>query len=295
MCGGHPGDAALIERHLRQLRLAGRSPGTVYARERALRRMQRALPGGLAAAAAADLQAWRASLAVSPDTAAHYVAHAREFYRWLAAEGIREDNPALPLPSPPSRRRLPRPISSGELAAAVATAPPRVRLILVLAAWCGLRAQEIARLRREAVLDTARPPVLLVELEAAKGGRRERVIPLHPFVLGELRALPMPASGWLVPRRDGRPGPCAPWRISQLAGRHLHASGSPATLHQLRHWFGTEAYRARRDLRVVQELLGHASPATTAGYAAYDRAEAAAAVAALPVPSALRPLAMEAS
>jgi site-specific recombinase XerC len=76
--------------------------------------------------------------------------------------------------------------------------------------------------------------------------------------------------------------------VSQLANQHLHACGSAATLHQLRHWFGTETYRARRDLRVVQELLGHASPMSTAGYAAYDQADQVAVVSALPVPRGLR-------
>ncbi len=58
-----------------------------------------------------------------------------------------------------------------------------------------------------------------------------------------------------------------------------------ATLHQLRHRFATAAYQAAGgDLRLVQELLGHRSPVTTAGYAAYDQAAAAAAVEAIPAP-----------
>ena len=41
------------------------------------------------------------------------------------------------------------------------------------------------------------------------------------------------------------------------------------TLHQCRHRFATDAYRASHDLRLVQELLGHQSPSTTAGYTGY--------------------------
>ena len=48
-----------------------------------------------------------------------------------------------------------------------------------------------------------------------------------------------------------------------------------ATLHQLRHAFATEVYRASRDLRLTQELMGHAHPNTTAIYAAYSPGDAA--------------------
>jgi integrase len=45
--------------------------------------------------------------------------------------------------------------------------------------------------------------------------------------------------------------------------------GIDATAHQLRHWFGTNIYAASRDIRLTQELMGHASPITTAGYVAW--------------------------
>ena len=52
---------------------------------------------------------------------------------------------------------------------ALQLAPPRIRPWLVLAAWCGLRAKEIALLRAESVMTSARPPVLLVTAEATQG------------------------------------------------------------------------------------------------------------------------------
>jgi Phage integrase family len=65
-------------------------------------------------------------------------------------------------------------------------------------------------------------------------------------------------------------------------------AGIGATLHQLRHRFGTQTYARRRDLRMVQELLGHASPATTAVYTLVDQADAAVVVDELPVPGRLK-------
>ena len=170
--------------------------------------------------------------------------------------------------------------------AALAHADDRVRPWLVLAGWAGFRAREIALLRRENVLETQVPPQLLVVADAGKG-RRERLVPMSSFVLAELRA-GLPSRGWVFPRRDGRPGPNAPWLISQLANRVLHESGTSATLHQLRHRFLTLAYQDTHDLRLVQELAGHATPQTTAGYTAFDKGEAAAAVESLPVPGRLR-------
>lgn len=276
-------DALLVREHLKWMQLLGRAESHRYGRSRALIRIAAAIaPVQLRRAGVEHLYAWRAGLAVCDGAVQSYVAHAREFYGWLVAEGFRDDNPALALPVPPRPRMLPRPISSDDLAYALATAPSRVRPLLVLAAWCGLRAVEIAGLRRENVLDTASPPVLIVAIEATKGRRAERAIPLHPFALAELHAVPLPRAGWVFPRRDGRAGPNRPWRVSHLANDHLHSVGITATLHQLRHWFGTETYQNSRDLRVVQELLGHATPQTTAGYAAISRDSAREAVAGLP-------------
>jgi len=277
----------LTEEHLDYLRLSGHTPTSIYSRKRALARMAAALAVPLLSATAADLAAWRASLTTGDAATVAYVSHARSFYAWAVDQGLITSNPAANLPVPRLGRRVPRPIAEDDLMYALAAAPRRVRAWLVLAAWCGLRAREIALLRRENILDTAQPPVLIVAADATKG-HSERVIPLSAFVLSELSAARLPTSGWAFRRMDGRAGPNEAWLVSHLANRHLHNCGIAATLHQLRHRFGTAAYRASRDLRAVQELLGHSSPSTTAGYAAWDRAAAAAAVEAIPAPARLR-------
>jgi integrase/recombinase XerC len=282
-----PSSPDSLAEHLDWMRQRGLAASTVYQRRRILTRLAAALPVPLLEATPGMLAGWRAGLAVGDEACAHYVGGAREFYRWAIGEDRIKTSPAAGLPVPRPGRRLPRPIAEDDLFTALAGAPARVRPWLVLAAWAGLRAKEIAYLRRQHVLDTARPPALLIVSEATKG-RGERIIPMSAFVLAELAAAGLPRAGWMFARGDGAPGPNAPWTVSGLANRHLHACGSAATLHQCRHRFGTMAYRHRRDLRVVQELLGHSSPQTTAGYAAYDRADAAAAVEALPVPRRLR-------
>jgi len=269
---------------LQSMRHRGRAAGTIEARHRALLRMAAAIPVPLLDAAPADLAAWRAGLHVTGNTVITYVSHAKEFYRFAIAAGLHPGpNPAAGLDVPKQVRGLPRPAGEADLMRAVALAPARVRPWLVLAGWAGLRAREIALLRRERVLDTALPPVLLIGADATKG-HRERIVPLSPFTLAELRAAGLPRGGYVFPRHDGRPGPNSPAVISHVANRHLAECGAGCTLHQLRHRFGSVLYQQTRDLRMVQELLGHADPATTAGYAAWDRSAAAGAVAALPAP-----------
>jgi integrase len=110
-------------------------------------------------------------------------------------------------------------------------------------------------------------------------GSKDRVVPMADLVVDELRGfLGGRARGFVIGRLDGIPGQCPEYRVSQVANRFLHDHGIPETLHQLRHRFGTTLYRRSRDLRLVQEVLGHASPVTTAGYAAFAPEQAAKAV-----------------
>jgi len=62
--------------------------------------------------------------------------------------------------------------------------------------------------------------------------------------------------------------------ISSVANAHLHSLGIDDTLHSCRHWSATSLYRDTKDIRFVQETLGHSSPATTAVYAAYSSEKA---------------------
>jgi integrase len=298
--------AAVLRAHLRYLQLAGMTDGTIYQRRRLIASVGAAVAVPLLEATEADLMAWRETLGrLAECTIGQYVGHLRQFYAWAAETGLRADNPARALPVPPQRRRIPRPISEADLMAALEAAPERIRPWLVLAGWAGLRAKEIALLRRENVLDNTRPPVLLIASDATKG-RRERIVPMSGFVLDELRRAGLPRAGYLFRRRDMPPLPAPttvvrgevtharpalasaepnrPAIISRLAHEHLRACGIDATLHQLRHRFGTMTYQGSLDLRLVQELLGHANPGTTAAYAAYHNASAARVVSGLPMP-----------
>ena len=257
----------LVEAYVAHMRLAGLRPRTVAARASYLRRVQAWAGRPLAELTPDDLAAWQNTRSrLAPNTRHSEPSHLRAFYRWAQHSGHRPDDPTWALVRTRKPRQVPRPIPEGDLHVALDTAPPDVRLVLVLAAYCGLRAAEIAGLNRADLLEGSDPPVLVVA--DGKGGH-QRVIPLPGPVLAELRRYGLPGRGPVLRRQDGQPGPVAPWRVSQLANTHLHGLGVGHTLHSLRHRAATRWYQAEQDIRAVGEMLGHRSPQSTAGYAAY--------------------------
>lgn len=216
------------------------------------------------------------------DSRASETSHVRKFYAWAEDRGHVDRDPARRLRRPKTRRTLPRPMSEADLYMALAMAPDRIRPWLLLAAWAGLRCHDMHALRADDLWWHLDPPLVVVR--NGKGGR-DGAVPMSPWLTMQLRECDLPKSGWLFPRRDGQAGPVSASLISGLTNRYLHSIGITATIHQARHWFGTEVYRASgRDLRLTQELLRHESPRSTAIYTFVDPRDGALAVAALPVP-----------
>lgn len=262
----------LLQAHLAWLAARNLRPNTIAARRYAILRLARRLRHPSAYATAAELEAWWAavSLELTPHARSVELAHVSQWYAWLVRYGHRPDNPCERIVRPRLNRRLPRPVRRAELDHVLACCSDRTRPWFLLAAYAGLRACEIGGLRGEHVDGET------IFVADGKGGR-QRTVPLHPRVAGALAGCP--SRGWLFTTPDGRPIPAH--RVSQVANEELRALGVRATLHQFRHWFATELYRATLDLRVVQELLGHQSPETAAGYVAIVPARGSDAVAGL--------------
>jgi len=256
----------VVARYLDHLRVRNLRPWTIYNRQCALGRLARWAGSPVLYLTEADLTRWQQqrSTEIQPEPRRTELSNVRQFYRWSVRESFRPDDPTFRLDMPRVARRLPRPIRDSVLAQAMDTADAATLAILALASFAGLRACEIARLDwSEVGMDERSPHVRVVD---GKGGHG-RIVPLSTALRAALLPLPY-RRGPVIRRLDGRPGPCMPHRISSRANNYLHQLGIADTLHTCRHRFASSAYQACLDIRAVQDLLGHASPTTTAIYAA---------------------------
>lgn len=201
------------------------------------------------------------------------------FYTWLAADGLRADNPALKLPAVRAPKGEPRPFTQAHVEAMLATgAYKRTRAMILLGCYQGFRVSQIAAVHGEDVdlmADTIRT--------VSKGGK-ERRMPLHPTVR-EL-AKTMPRTDWWFPARRGAAGHVRPSSVSDLIRRAKARAGivdPHLTAHSLRHMYATELSEAGVDILTVSKLMLHESVATTMVYAGVSEARKRAAVTVLPV------------
>lgn len=192
-----------------------------------------------------------------------YVCHLRAFYRWARCTGLIEHDPTEVLTLPVVPQHLPRPIEEDDLADALDTARPKMRAMLTLAAFAGLRCCEIATLDWS---DFRREPDGTAFIVVRKGkGSKQRTVEAGRTVVQALQIYGPKRRGPMFLGQDG--AQIGARSVSSSINRFLRVHGIDATAHQLRHRFGTIGYQLSKDLRMLQEQMGHASPNTTAGYA----------------------------
>ena len=224
-------------------------------------------PTPLLDATTSQIEAFLDARDISPRTRYHWISHLHAFYKWALLNDLCDQDPTISIDRPRLERLLPRPISEADLQLALDDADRLMRAWLSLAAYAGLRCAEIAGLQRHDVIDGD------ALLRVMGKGRKERMVPMGCKVRDALEDYGMPRRGYLFTRPRGAPYPAA--MVSREIAVYLESRGIDATAHQLRHRFGTRVYRQSHDLRLTQELLGHASPVTTAQYAAWDQDAAA--------------------
>jgi integrase len=264
--------------HVAWMMRRGLRPNTIKLRTRVLRRLEIHAGKSLLLVTLDDLRAFLDRLDDQGSRAAER-SQVRSFYQWCVLEGRLEIDPSVRLESIRKRKYLPRPISDEKLAKALVAPPERVAPMLWLAAYAGLRACDIAQLRGEHLLFDHNPPMIFVE--ESKGGK-PRTVPMAPILAAELPGR-VPDYGWCFPYRDGSERPLPPHMISKLVNEYLHDMGITETLHQLRHWFVSTAWKHSHNLLACQQLAGHENPNTTKVYAWVDPGETVEIVNALPV------------
>jgi len=200
-------------------------------------------------------------------TIARKAAALRCYFSWQVRQGHLGSDPARSLRAPSGGGRLPRVLSSGEVTSLldVPTGTPvdrRDLAVLELLYAAGLRVSELCGLDRTDIDLRGRTVTVL-----GKGGKQRRV-PVHDAAVDALRSwlergrddMEGPPEAAFVNRRGARLGPRDVRRILD------RRSASPTHPHALRHTYATHLLDGGADLRVVQELLGHASLATTQIY-----------------------------
>jgi integrase/recombinase XerD len=201
----------------------------------------------------------------------------RGLHRFLVREGLAADDPARAIRPPAPPKRLPKAISVEEvealLAAAGADETPRAvrdRALLELLYGCGARISEAVGLDVDE-LDLDSGTVRLVGK-----GSKERVVPLGSYAREAVQAYLVRARPALAAAGKGSPALFLNARGGRLSRQSawtvLRAAAARAGItrevspHTLRHSFATHLLDGGADVRVVQELLGHASVTTTQVY-----------------------------
>lgn len=211
---------------------------------------------------------------------ARALAAVRSFHRFLVREGETEDDPAEGVVRPKVPRNLPRPLTVDEVAALVAAPGDdgpvalRDRAILETLYGAGLRISELV------ALDVDDVDLQEGSVRAMGKGSRERVVPLGRYAVRALEAYlarTRPAlaragsrGALFLNRRGGRLTRQGTTNIIKAMARRAGIARR-VTPHMLRHSFATHLLDGGADVRVVQELLGHASVATTQIYTLVTR------------------------
>jgi integrase/recombinase XerC len=228
---------------------------------------------------------------LSKTSVARALAAVRSLYRWLAQEGVVEQNPAKLVSTPRLAKKLPRVPTIEEMNSMLdgkmpeaASFPERDRLLFELLYGCGIRNSELVGINLEDI--SLSNQAILIRGK----GKKERYVPFggsalqalsvylpwRQQLLATLRNAPkktipakstpakfMPAL--LVNQRGGR---LTTRSVGRIVKRIAVAKGLSPEVHPhtLRHAFGTHMLEEGADLRAIQELLGHERLATTQRY-----------------------------
>lgn len=223
----------------------------------------------------------RKSLSLSASSLRIATVHLKVFFRWLASRGHLPMDPAEPLLAPRSEAPLPSTMHAATITALLESIDlekklgHRDRAMLELFYASGLRLSELCNLKLEAYDEEEG------FLRVTGKGNKTRIVPvgklaqdaLSDYLTKERAALVKPRTKSEV-FLSVRGGPLSPDRVRQIVKTRAREAGIEQKIfpHLLRHSFATHLLEGGADLRVIQELLGHADLATTQIYTHVDGA-----------------------
>lgn len=225
-----------------------------------------------------DFLMWLNSQELKAASSARILAAVRGYQKYLLLENLRTDDPSQQVKSPKLPKRLPKALSQTQVMSLLAASGPepddetadvlrlRNRAILELMYSSGCRVSEVAQLDLDEMVEGG-----WVRIRGK--GSKERLVPVGSFAQRAIdaylvRSRPLLAAkaggpALFLNQRGSRLSRQSIWEIIQSAGEACSLKVSP---HSLRHSFATHLIEGGADVRVVQELLGHASVATTQIY-----------------------------
>lgn len=270
-----------LERYLESLRTGRRLAAhtlAAYARDA---RLLQSLAGerAICALGGADIRRFIATLhgrGLAPRSLARVLSAWRGFYDWLVRHREASANPCAGVRPPKAPRRLPEVLSPDEAVRLVSIEDAselgtRDRALFELAYSSGLRVSELTGLDLEA-LDAATG-----EVRVTGKGAKTRIVPVGRAALAAIAAwlparalLARPGERALFVGRSGRR--LAPREVQRRIKRWATLAGIAIDVHphMLRHSFASHVLQSSGDLRAVQEMLGHASIASTQVYTHLD-------------------------
>lgn len=241
----------------------------------------------LARAASKDIEAYLGYLrkqGIAARSAARKLSCIKQLFHFLYSERTRSDDPCATIAGPKQPKSLPLVLSASDVAAMLKCAREnhsaesiRLQAMLEILYASGMRVSELVNLKTSTVR-SIRPDASDAQFLTIMGkGNKERLVPLHKSAVKSLaRYLDVrkhllkdgQESPWLFPAyRQGKPISRQFFAL-QLKALAIKSGIDPEKVspHVLRHSFASHLLEGGADLRVIQELLGHADIATTQIY-----------------------------
>lgn len=238
-----------------------------------------ARPEDVTRAAIEDHIAALTNVGLAPTSVERAVSAIKGFHRFMVADQITENHPTADLPLPAKPKHLPDVLSIEQARALLEQTfretplDQRDRAILEVLYGCGLRVSELCGLdQREVYLDDEM-------LRVFGKGSKERVVPIMGSAAAALGDYLVRWRPQLVGKRlsgavflNARGGRISRQSVHAICERYGRLAGIEGLHpHTLRHSFATHMLEGGADLRIVQEILGHANIATTQLYTHVDR------------------------
>ena len=198
---------------------------------------------------------------IAASTRSHYKSFMYGFFTWMQDEGFRLDNPAARLPKVRVPKTEPDPVTTEDIELILASGIyRRTRMWVLLYAYQGFRAAEIAAVHGAESIDWARRRILSKDAKAGKEVWR----PIHPLVWEHLQT--WNTRGWLFasPTRKGEHVTAA--NVSNVLSKAFKRAGVAHRPHQMRAWFATEMIDAGASTMVVAAAMRHSSNQTVEKY-----------------------------